>query len=54
MPLSLSTPKKEIVIIGGSSWATTLVKVFTDAQNHVHWYVRDPDEAHAIRLKTGT
>ena len=51
MPLSLSSPKNEIAIIGSGSLATALVKVFTDARNHVHWYVRDPDEAHAIRLK---
>ena len=51
MPLSLSSPKNEIAIIGSGSWAMALVKVFTDARNHVHWYVRDLDEACAIRLK---
>jgi len=30
----------EMVVLGGGSWATALVKVLLENMNHVHWYMR--------------
>lgn len=48
-PLRITTKKNEVAVLGSGSWATALVKVFTDAKTHVHWYIRDPKEANTIR-----
>jgi glycerol-3-phosphate dehydrogenase (NAD(P)+) len=31
---------KTIAVLGSGSWATALVKIFTDSGVHVHWYLR--------------
>ncbi len=48
---SLKTPtlKKSVAVVGSGSWATALVKIFTDAHVHVHWYVHDETQAEYIQ-----
>lgn len=39
----------DISVIGGGSWATALVKILTENNIHVHWYIRSEATAAAIR-----
>ena len=42
-------PKISIGVLGSGSWATALVKILTDSKIHVHWYVRNPEQAQKIK-----
>lgn len=35
--------------MGSGSWATALVKIFTDSGMHVHWYIRKKEEVDFIK-----
>jgi glycerol-3-phosphate dehydrogenase (NAD(P)+) len=38
-----------ISILGGGSWASALVKIFSDNKISVNWYLRDPEQVAHIR-----
>lgn len=38
-------PRATEGVLGGGSWATALVKILTDSKIHVHWYVRNEQQA---------
>jgi glycerol-3-phosphate dehydrogenase (NAD(P)+) len=40
---------KTIAVLGSGSWATALVKIFTDSGIHVHWYLRKKDDVDFIK-----
>ncbi len=40
--------KPVIAIIGGGSWATALVKIFSNNVDTIHWWVRNADTADFI------
>ena len=40
---------KTIAVLGSGSWATALVKIFTDSRVHVHWYLRKKDDVDFIK-----
>ncbi|MDX5325431.1 MAG: NAD(P)-binding domain-containing protein, partial [Bacteroidota bacterium] len=42
-------PKRTIAVIGGGSWATAIVKILTENNDYVGWWVRD--EAQAMHIK---
>ena len=42
-------PKISLAVLGSGSWATALVKILTDSGVHVHWYVRNPQQAQIIK-----
>jgi glycerol-3-phosphate dehydrogenase (NAD(P)+) len=48
-PLSVIAPKVSVAVLGSGSWATALVKILTDSRVHVHWYVRNPQQAQIIK-----
>lgn len=43
---------KHLTVIGGGSWATALVRIFSDSGVHVTWYLRSPEAVANIK-KTG-
>lgn len=44
---------KSITVIGGGSWATALVKIFSESEMAVTWWVRDEEQASQI-MQTGS
>ena len=48
-PFKIATPKISLAVLGSGSWATALVKILTDSGIHVHWYVRNPQQAQIIK-----
>lgn len=45
----LMSKENSISILGGGSWATALAKIFCMNGIRVKWWVRDPEQANAIR-----
>lgn len=39
-----------IAVIGGGSMATALVKIFTESDNHIHWWMRSEESVEHIRI----
>lgn len=39
----------ELSVIGGGSWATALVKVFSESGVHINWFLRSPDSVTHIK-----
>lgn len=44
----MENAQPRIGVIGSGSWATALIKLLSENQSHINWYIRNEETAHAV------